>query len=486
MKVFASGLAVETNTFCPRLTSKKDFSDKYIARSNGQSGAIRALAVPLSVFAERAKNKGWIYSEGLFAAAPPSGVIIKKDYEELRDMMLNDLQQALPVDMVLLNLHGAMVAQDYDDCEGDMLSHVRSIVGKNIPIGVLLDPHANLSNKMLEYADVLICYKEYPHTDIQESAEDLFTIMENMYEGKIHPCMSAFDCQVINSYPTTLEPMKSYLDNVKILEKQKDVISISIVHGFPWSDVADVGSKIIVITNDKQDLANQLAKELGKKLFDLRDKTMPKFYSIDEALTLALESNSFPVVLADFADNTGGGAPGDSTFILKRLVELDIKNVALGILWDPIAVDIAAAAGIGSKLSLRIGGKIGPQSGDPVDLMVTVTSIDPNLFVNFGGGIVRYGQAVTVSTNNIDIVLSSLRLQVYSTECFSKMGIDPKKKSILVVKSSEHFRDSFSKISNNIISVNTSGALCPDFSTIKYKNIDRQLWPIYKLTKLEN
>jgi microcystin degradation protein MlrC len=290
--------------------------------------------------------------------------------------------------------------------------------------------------------------------------------------------MTSFDCQTINMYPTTIEPMKTFICKLRKLEQQEDVLSISIVHGFPWGDVNDIGTKVIVVTNNNKDKANQLAQKLGSELIELRGKTMAPFFSIDESLNIAEKLNSTPIVLADFSDNTGGGAPGDSTFILKRILERKIKNVAIGVIYDPMAVEIAAAAGIGNKLPLRIGGKTSPESGLPIDLFVEVISIKDDLTINFAQSTAHYGKTVAVHADEIDLIISSLRLQVYSTECFSIMGIDPKSRNILVVKSAVHFRTSFEKISNKIIIVSTTGALCPDFQSVPYKNIKRPIWPI--------
>lgn len=482
MKIFAAGLATETNTFCPILTTKKSFMDEYYRYKGNHDTPPHAWVLPLVIFAQQCQQKGWEYCESLFAAAQPAGVIVKKDYEELRDIILKDLETTMPVNMVLLNLHGAMVAQTYDDCEGDLLLRIREIVGNEIPVGVLLDPHTHLTKTMLSKASVLVCYKEYPHIDVAECANNLFRIMANMLEQKITPYMASFDCRVINTYPTTLEPMKSFMAKLRNLEQQKDALSISVVHGFPWGDVPDIGTKVIVVTNDNSILANQLAHELGSELFELRGKTMAPFYSIDDALNIAEKSNFHPVVLADFSDNTGGGAPGDSNFILKRILERKITNVAIGVIYDPMAVEIAAAAGIGSKLPLRIGGKTSPQSGLPIDLDVEVIAIDLDLTVNFAQNTAHYGKTVALRSSGIDIIISSLRLQVYSTECFTKMGVDPESKRLLVVKSSVHFRASFEKISKTILVVSTPGALCPDFASIPYKNINRPIWPLDQIT----
>lgn len=471
MKIFAAGLATETNTFCPVFTTKKNFQEEYLTYHGEHENPPHAWAVPLVVFSEKSKFRGWNYTEGFFAAAQPSGVIIKKDYEELRDILLNDLKKAMPVNAVILNLHGAMVADGYDDCEGDILKRIREIVGKEVLIAALLDPHANLSCQMVENAEILVCYKEYPHTDVKEAALHLFHLVEQTLDKNIIPKMSVYDCKIINAYPTTLEPMKSFLDKIKKLERQDNILSISIIHGFPWSDVSDVGSKILVITDNQEETGIKLAEILGRELFNLQGKTMSRFYSINEALNLAKGSDSHPIILADYADNTGGGAPGDSTFILQKLIDSGVKNVALGVMWDPIAVEIATAAGVGTRLSLRIGGKTGKQSGEPVDIRAEVLSINSNLTVSFGGGFAHYGNSVAVRANGIDIVLASLRLQVYSIECFLKMKVSLHDKFLIVVKSSEHFRASFSTISNKIFSVATEGALCPDFSKIPYTKV---------------
>lgn len=478
MRVFAASFATETNTFCSIPTTKKSFHDEYYRYREVHDIPPHVWALPLTIFKTRCEERNWEYIESLCTGAQPAGPIVKQDYEELRDLILNDLALAMPLDLVLLNLHGAMVAEEYEDCEGDILRRARAIVGPNTPVGVLLDPHANLTENMYQHASAILCYKEYPHTDIAESAEQLFALMADSVLGKTKLCMAYYDCRVINSYPTTIEPMRSYMEVLRAKEREENVLAISVVHGFPWGDVPDMGTKIIVITDNQPEKAKSLAQVLGTELFALRGKTLPTFYSIDDALALAEKSSAQPAVLADFSDNTGGGAPGDSTFILRSLIEKNISNAALGVIWDPVAVEIAFSAGIGSKLPLRIGGKLGPQSGMPIDLMVEVAAIDPDLTINFAQSTAHYGKSVLIKSNGIDIVLSSLRLQVYSTECFSKMGVDLSQKSIIVVKSSAHFRTSFEKVSKTIIMVSAPGALCPDFGSIPYKKVNRPIWPL--------
>lgn len=172
--------------------------------------------------------------------------------------------------------------------------------------------------------------------------------------------------------------------------------------------------------------------------------------------------------------------PKNSAFILEALLRHKINNFAFSSIWDPMAVKLAIAVGEGNELTLRLGGKMGPQSGNPVDLTVAIRRIVCNMSVSFAGTPITFGNAVALSIHglkNTDIVIHDARCQTYSTECFTKLGIDPAQKKILVVKSSAQFRDSFSKISDDIHIVSTPGTLTPNIATIQYKNLKRKALP---------
>src|SRR5690606_28333829 len=191
---------------------------------------------PLWAARERARTRGWQIVEGLCAFSEPAGPTVRSAYEALRDELLDDLRSALPVDMVLLGMHGAMVADGYDDCEGDVLARVRALVGPDVAVGAELDPHCHLTQAMLDNADVLICFKEYPHTDFLERGAELADLCADLVAGRIRPVMSTFDCRMIGIYHTPREPMRSYVDRIKALEGRDGVLSISVVQTFPWGD----------------------------------------------------------------------------------------------------------------------------------------------------------------------------------------------------------------------------------------------------------
>jgi microcystin degradation protein MlrC len=481
MKVFIAGFDTETNTFSPFPTGYQTFAEHFIAHGDATRQEPNYCSAQLHVWRRRAEARGWTVVESLCAVGEPGGTMVRRVYEGFRDEILDDLAKARPVDMVLLALHGAMVADGYDDCEGDILSRVRAIVGADVAVGAELDLHCHLTDAMLKNASVLITYKEYPHVDIPERAEELFTLIADAAEGKTRPSMAVYDCRMISMHMTPVEPMRSYVARMQALEGKNGVLSVSLGHGFPWGDVADVGTKTLVVTDHDPAGAAVLAATLGRELFALRGQTVPRFLGIDEALDRALEVDGGPVVLADVSDNAGGGAPGDSTFILRRILDRGISNVASASYWDPVAVRFCMEAGEGATFDLRIGGKSGVASGDPVDLRVTVKKLSDNLTQHFGSAVETLGTAAWVSANGVDLILNTVRSQTFHPEAMTNLGLDPTTRKIVVVKSKQHFYAGFAPIAKEILYVSAPGALAPNYDRIPYTKLTRPYWP-----KVEN
>jgi len=417
--------------------------------------------------------------EGIAAFAVPAGTTIRAVYEDLRDELLGELQTALPVDAVLLYMHGAMVAQGYDDCEGDLTARVRAIVGPAVPIGVELDLHCHLTQQLVDNADAVVTYKEYPHIDPPDRAIELFNIIADAVDGRSKPVTSLYDCKMIGVYHTTQEPVKSFVAKMKSLEGKDGVLSVSLGHGFPWGDVPDLGTRVLVVTDNQPEKGAALAKQLGDEFYAMRDSVQPNYYTMDGALDAALEIDGGPVVLADVSDNSGGGAPNDSTFFMRRILERGFENAAIGCIWDPVLVAVAQELGEGVEADLRIGGKMGPMSGDPVDLRVRIGKFVPNAYQKFGQGRAKLGDSVALhGPNGLDIVLISHRTQTFSPHVFSNVGIDPTQKKVLVVKSMQHFYAGFAPIAKRIIHVSTPGTLVPDMAQIPFERARRDLWPM--------
>ena len=481
MKVFAGGIMTETNTFASFPTGMADYHKTHAADyAPDNTGADYGNA--MDVWYHQTQQRGWQFCPGLFAYAQPAGITPRPVYEALRDELLADLQAAMPVDIVLLSLHGAMVADDYDDCETDIIAHVRRIVGDAVPIGVELDLHCDLTDQMLAQTDIIILYKEYPHTDVADRAIELFDLMAQTKAGHIRPTMAAFDCKMLGFYLTPFQPMRGFVDKMMAREGHEGVLSLSLFHTFPWADVPTQGVKMLAITDNDPDLAAQVAEEFGRAFFSLRHELIVPSLPMHEAIDKAMAHPDAPIVLADQADNAGGGAPSDSTFVLRELLQRGITNAALGMMWDPIAVQVAQAAGEGAQLDLRLGGKMGPLSGDPLDLRVTVTKLKQNVVQLWPQGDnpplkIPIGDAVALHCQGIDIVVNTIRGQVFSPMVFTELGIAASEKKLLVVKSTQHFYAGFEPIAAEIIYMSAPGAIAPRFKDIPYTRVNKHQFP---------
>ena len=479
MRVFSGSLATETNTFGPMPTGLASFHDRGYFSAGKHPDHITLFSGPLWAARLRGKDRGWQLFEGMVAGAQPSGITTRHAYESLRDELLADLRAAMPVDMVVLGLHGAMVADGYDDCEGDLLQRVREIIGPNVVVGAELDPHNHLTPEMVSSADLLIAFKEYPHTDVLERGLELVDLCAATAQKKIKPVAAVVDCEMIVTMHTSRDPARAFVDRIQSLEGKDGVLSISISHGFAWGDVPEMGTKVLVYTDGDRASADALARQLANELIGLRDTLTVRYPGIDEALDEALAFDGGPVVIADGADNPGGGAASDATFILRRLVERGITNVALGPMWDPIAARIAFDAGEGARLAMRIGGKIGPLSGDPIDLDCTVKALfNDMVMTGLANAPTALGDCALVESNGIEIVLITLRNQAMGTDLFTQLGCDLAAKKIIVVKSSQHFYASFSKVAQHVIYAGAPGAVTLDLATLPYRKVRRPKWPL--------
>ena len=281
MRLFAATLATETNTFSPLPTSLAAYQESVFFRPGEHpTDAPRMCTAPLFVARRRAAAEGFTLVEGSCFAASPAGTTNRADYEFMRDEILGQLQAALPVDGVLLGLHGAMVAYGYDDVEGDIIERARAIVGKDCVIGVELDPHCHMTLKRMRASDIIVCYKEYPHTDVVERAEDVLDLVLGKLRGKIKPVMSLYDCRQIQMYPTTEPLMRAFVDRIKGLEGKDGILSVSIVHCFPYADVPENSSRVLVIADGDKAKADRLATEIGEELVSMRGRTMPQFLAV--------------------------------------------------------------------------------------------------------------------------------------------------------------------------------------------------------------
>ena len=302
---------------------------------------------------------------------------------------------------------------------------MRALVGETCVIGVELDPHCHLTEKRCALADIIVLFKEYPHTDFAERGEEVVDLVLRTIRREIKPVKSVFDCRMIASFPTSIQPMRGLVDRIMALEGKERVLSVSIGHCFPYGDVPECGARILVITDDAKPHGDRLAEQIGRELISFREQAAPPEYSVDGAIDFALAQPGGPVVIADTTDNAGGGAPSDNTTFLHRLIARGVEGAAVAPIWDPIAVRLAFDAGEGARLPFRFGGKTARSSGPPVDAEVEVIRCVPNAHQTFAGAIVPLGDVASIRMGGVEAVLISTRAQAMGSDLFSNFGIDP-------------------------------------------------------------
>lgn len=476
LRFFVAGLMHETNSFSPIPTSMANFQADLAYVPPAQ--AMRDLALSFAGYGDAIRAiraAGDEAVEGPCFWAQPSGPISADLYARLRGEVLDALAKAGPLDGVLLVLHGAMMAVGADDCEADILHAVRERVGHDMPVGALLDLHGNVSEEMLSSEAVIIGVKEYPHIDYGARAEELHALLADMAAGA-RPTMTLRTIPWLSLQGTVEQPMRGLVDRMIETEGQDGIRSLTLMHGFPWADWSRAGASILVVSEGAdQAKVDRLADDLADTFIEIADGQSVERLTPYDAVTAALAAGpgAGPIVISDSSDNPGGGAACDSTFLLRELIDRGCTNAALGMIWDPQAAQIAATSGVGTTLRLRIGGKIGPLSGDPVDLECEVLAVsetvrqrmfseEPNVTI---------GLAVGLRAGGVDIVLNSIRQQTFDPECFAALGIDVSSKSIAVIKSSQHFRALFDPIARQTIYCDAPGSLTLDLSHLPYRTM---------------
>ena len=476
MRIFAASLGTETNTFAPIPTDRRAFAYAYYPPGMHPEHPTLCSA-PLVAARAAADAGGHTLIEGTATWAEPAGLVGRATYEGLRDEILGQLAAAMPVDVVLFGLHGAMVAHGYDDCEGDLIAHARRIAPKAV-IGAELDLHAHLSDTMVENADIIIGFKEFPHTDFLARAEELVALCIRQANGEIRPAAAVFDCRMIGGYMSSREPGRSFVDRMMAMEGKDGILSITVIHGFQAADVYDVGTKVLVYADGDTAKAAALAERLGRELIAWGNAGVPVHLKTAEAVAEAIRMPGGPVVLADRWDNPGGGVAGDSTFLIEELLKFPDVPSAVGALWDPVAVQFCIAAGPGAEMPLRFGGKAASTSGTPVDADVTVTATTEDLRIPFEQSTVSLGAAAAIRIGKLDIVLATGRAQTFNPAVFTNLGIDLSAKKVVVVKSSNHFYAAFAPISAGVIYVDCGGPYPPDPARIAYTKVRRPIAPL--------
>ena len=476
--LFFASLRTETNSFSSIPTRYEDFANDYLRGDEILFDADGEVRPSMRALLEFAESRNLEVLPGISASAAPGAPTDDDAYERLRDDMLADLRECNDIRAVLLGLHGAMMSQSCPDCEGDVLQRVRQIVGPTVPVAAVLDPHAHLTASMVESADFLVFMKEYPHTDGFERTNEALAVIGQILDGRLQLDYAVVDCELLGFFPTNRSPMRGFVDGLFEKEQDPDVVSISFVHGFPWGDSPDLGAKVLVYTAGDAAKAENIAGRVRDEIRSIKNETMFETTTIDEAIAIIRSSSEGPIVFGDVSDNPGGGAPGDSTFVLDALLSRGVDSAVVGCLHDPEAIALCHAAGVGAELPLSIGGKLSEFSGRPIEATALVRGTAENAVMNVAD-VAEFpmGDTAWVSVDGIDIVLISTRVQTYAPHALTHLGLELHDKKAIFVKSTNHFQAFFGELASEVHYVSAPGAIDFDLKRVPYRVFDKPYYP---------
>ena len=489
LRIASGGVQHETNTFMGVSTTLDDFvrdssSGPQIAGGDTLIQRYRDTATIHGGYIEGAQAASVELLPLMCARAQPSGIVEQEAFDTLLGRFLERLDKVLPVDGVLLDMHGAMVSDTHEDADGAFIAEVRDRVGNETPIFVTLDLHANITARMAELADLLIGFDTYPHIDMHQRGREAVDLLARTIRCEIRPVQAYRQLPMVTLPPmqcTLREPMHGLMNRVFQMERQPGILTATVSMGFPFADINDAGVSCLVATHDDVNLAAGKANELAGWLWELRDELRPELTSIDDVIRFALDHEG-PIIFADGSDNPGGGAPCDGTVALRALIEANFQGAVVGILHDPETVEQAHAAGVAATIDVRIGGKTDDRHGSPVEAQAYVRSLGDGRFTHNGpmmrGLAGDLGRIATLIIGGVQVVVSTFRRQLLDAEMLRIAGINPHTNRLIVVKSAVHFRSDLGPMATHIFDADTPGVHRPDFNAFTYRKLRRPIHPL--------
>ncbi|MCY3771021.1 MAG: M81 family metallopeptidase [Gemmatimonadetes bacterium] len=486
MRVGILSLIHESNTFSHTPTTLDLFRRDGILTGEAVNDQFRGGFHEISGFLDGLDDAGIDAVPLFYASTPPSGRITRDTCDALIKMMFEQLAGAGPLDGLLVAPHGANAGEgtDYHDLDGFWLTRLRKEVGPGLPIICTIDPHANLSQRMVSACDATIAYRTNPHLDQKQRGLEAASLMNRTLRGEVRPVQAAAFPAVaigIERQDTSSPPCLPLYEKADARLKEPGVLSDSIVLGFPYADVPEMGSAFIAVTDGDPDLARRIADDLAGYLVAHRDEFVGEFVSIPDAVDAALAGEG-PVCLLDMGDNVGGGSAADGTLIAHELLDRGGADAFL-CLYDPGCVEQAVGAGTGARLVLNMGGKTDDRHGPSIRAEVRVRGIHEGRFTESA---VRHGgktsfdmglTAVVTADSGLTVSLTSLRTVPVSLGMMTSIGLDPVDFQVLIAKGVHAPTAAYAPVSRRLIRVDTPGATTADMRRFTYRYRRRPLYP---------
>ncbi|MHB1022224.1 MAG: M81 family metallopeptidase [Acidobacteriaceae bacterium] len=486
MRVAVLGFLHESNTFLSVPTSYQDFERTSLTRNQDMVARWKGAHHELGGMIAGCEETGLEIAGGMATFALPSGTITADAYERLASELMAALKDVLPVEGVLVALHGATVSEKYRDADGEILRRIREIVGPELPVIVTLDLHANISHAMVRHSNTIIAYRTNPHLDQFDRGREAARLLDRTLRGQVHPVQAVITppllIQLSRQYTDEQPASLLYADLGEVL-RWPGILSASVTLGFYYADVAEMGMAFLAVADGDASLAQRAAAWLTGRAWERRHQFTCELPDAKTAVSMALQSHNKPVVLMDIGDNVGGGSPADSTILLREILDQHGQN-ALVILYDPNAVQQCLLAGIRSEVSLQAGAKTDTLHGTPVQIQGRVRTLSDGIFIEkqirhggWGGG--DQGITAVVETREKHtIILTSHRMAPMSLEQIISLGVHPEWKDLLIVKGVNAPRAAYAPIAGEFLLVGTPGVTSDDPGQFHYKHRRKPLFPL--------
>ncbi len=488
MRLVVAMMKHETNTFSPVKTDWQRFLEWGAYFGAEARRAYEGTAMPIGAYLKLAREIGAEVATPVAAEAMPSGPVAAEAYALMSDAILDAVRRGC--DAALLDLHGAMVAETTADGEGTLLERIRALAPE-LPIAVTCDLHANLTDRMVRNCTALIGYKTYPHVDMYEVGEQVGRILLRAMKGEIRPVMGWTHRPLLAQtlrMGTDDEPMRSLIAMARA-EERGGLLAATVFGGFPLADMPDAGMSAICIADGDRARAQAAAERLMDAAWRQREQFLYRHEDLAQAVARAKAIGEGPVLLLDHADNTGSGGTQDVMTVLREVMRQGLEDVAVAAVWDPEAVRQMAAAGVGATITLKLGGKLDMPSigrrGEPLAVTGRVRTLSDGEWIVRGpmytGVKVNMGPTAVLDTGKIEIVVVSRHHEPWDQGVFTSVGIDPRHKRYLLLKSRIHYRAGFAPLARATITCDGEGVTTSDNDRLRFEHVRRPVFPLDRL-----
>ncbi|SEP29499.1 Microcystin degradation protein MlrC, contains DUF1485 domain [Methylobacterium sp. ap11] len=484
MRIAVAQVSHETNTFSSELTDETAFTVRSWIEGEEILRRHRGVRDYIGGMIDEAMATGGIELLPTFAAiASPSGFIRAETWSEIKRRVLAGLKAVAPFDAICLELHGAGVAESTDDIEGDLLRTLRLEYGTDMPIVATLDLHGNITERMIDNADMLFGVKEYPHIDMYDRGRDAIRNLALMLRGQLKPRMTLTRLPMIIPTTTTFHgPLKAVNARCTDWEAKAGMVHCAAYHGFPYADSSATCVSVIAIADGDDALARRATQDVADFIWSQREVFSVALPGAAEGLELALSGPDAPVIVNETSDNPGAGAPGDGTGLLAELLHRNVEGTCFAHLADPEVVAIAHRAGEGAQIQVRLGGKVDRLHGDPLDVEAEVVLNTRCRFVASTpmgrGGERDYGLSTRLRIGKVDVIVTELKSQLLDDEMLTLHGMPMDRYKVIAIKSSQHFRAFFEAAAARIVTVDTPGISTFNFDKFLFKSSAKYAYPI--------